>query len=445
MQYELLVGKNLGRKQLMGTTDFTENEMKKLQKNTCQYFLKTKSKLGLIPDNSRPDSKCSIAAVGFALSCYCVAVENGFMKRVDAIQRTLKTLRFFWEGPQGKEKDKIGYKGFFYHFLDMKNGRRAEKSELSSIDTAFFLAGALSTAQYFNQSTKEEREIRRLCNLLYKRVDWKWMLNGKETISMGWKPESGFLKNRWEGYCEALILYVLALGSPTFPIPVKSYQSWTKTYKWKKIYDIEFLYAGPLSLHHLSHIWIDFRGIQDKFMRDKGINYFENTRRASYIQQQYAIHNPKKFKGYEKNCWGITATDGPGPVSKKVNGKLVKFYNYKARRVPYGPDDGTIAARAAISSLPFAPEIVIPVIGHFRTNYPLMNGKYGFKSSFNPIFKNSTQDTDYWISKNYYSLDQGSIVLMIENYRTGFFWQLMRSCPYITVGLRKAGFTGGWL
>ena len=121
-------------------------------------------------------------------------------------------------------------------------------------------------------------------------------------------------------------------------------------------------------------------------MRDKGINYFENTRRATYIQRQYAIHNTKKFKGYEKNCWGITATDGPGPATKKVNGKKVKFYNYKARKIPYGPDDGTIAARAAISSLPFAPEIVLPVLGHFNTNYPRMNGKYGWKAvSIQPL------------------------------------------------------------
>jgi len=428
----------------MDKTDFTEKELVKLQKDTYKYFLRSNSKLGLIPDNSQPNSVCSIAAVGFALSCHCVAVENGFMKRGDAIQRTLKTLRFFWESPQGNEKDKIGYKGFFYHFLDMKNGRRAGKSELSSIDTAFFLAGALSAARYFNQSTKEEREIRKLCDLLYNRVDWKWMLNGKKTISMGWKPESGFLKNRWEGYCEAIILYVLALGSPTFPIPKKSYTAWLKTYKWKKIYDIEFLYAGPLSLHQLSHIWIDFRGIQDEYMREKGINYFENTRRATYIQQQYAIHNQKKFKGYGKNCWGITATDGPGPANQKVSGKRIKFYDYRARRVPYGPDDGTLSPRAAISSLPFAPEIVIPAMGHFKANYPHLSGKYGFKSSFNLTFK-SSPDTDCWISKDYYSLDQGCIVLMIENYRTGFFWQLMRSCPYIIAGLRKAGFTGGWL
>ena len=209
----------------MSEKNYGEKEIEKLQKNSFNYFLKFNSEFGLVPDNSRPDSKCSIAATGLALSCYGVAVENSFMQRSDAVQRTLKTLRFFHNSHQGVEPDATGYKGFYYHFLDMKTGRRAWKSELSSIDTALFIAGALAAAQYFNQNTKEEKEIRRLSKALYKRVNWKWMLNGKETISMGWKPESGFLKYRWEGYCEALILYVLALGSPTFSIPIKSYTS----------------------------------------------------------------------------------------------------------------------------------------------------------------------------------------------------------------------------
>ncbi|MHB1676216.1 MAG: glucoamylase family protein [Sulfuriferula sp.] len=367
------------------------------------------------------------------------------MTRADAVLRTLTTLRFFWESPQGKEKFATGYKGFFYHFIDMKTGRRAWKSELSSIDTAFFLAGALAAAQYFDQNTEEEKEIRTLGDALYRRADWKWMLNGGETLSMGWKPERGFLKYRWEGYSEALILYALGLGSPTFPLPAKCYQAWLKTYQWKKFYNIEFLYAGPLFIHQLSHLWIDFRNLQDEFMRDKGIDYFENSRRATYVQQQYAILNPKKFKGYEMNCWGITASDGPGPATQKVNGKLTKFYDYIARKIPNGPDDGTIAPWAAFASLPFAPEIVLPALDHFTKNFPDMIGKYGFDCSFNPTFESANQGPSGWISKGCYGLNQGPIVLMTENYRTGFFWQLMRDCPYITAGLRRADFTGGWL
>ncbi len=424
----------------------SEKALEKLQKDTFGYFLKeTNPENGLVPDNTRPDSHCSIAAVGLALSCYTVAAERKFMTRDEAAQRTLVTLRFFWESPQSKEKDATGYKGFFYHFLDMKTGQRAWESELSTIDTAFFLAGALASARYFDQNTEEEKEIRMLADALYRRADWKWMLNGGKAVSMGWKPESGFLRYRWEGYSEALILYALGLGSPTFPLPAESYRAWLKTYKWKKLYDIEFLYAGPLFIHQLSHVWIDFRGIQDEFMREKGIDYFENSRRATYVQQQYAIRNPKKFKGYEENCWGITASDGPGPATQKVNGKQMKFYDYVARKIPHGPDDGTIAPWAAIASLPFAPEIVLPALKHFNENYPDMTSKYGLKCSFNPTFESGNQGTNGWISKGYYGLDQGPIVLMIENYRTGFFWRLMRNCPYIMTGLQQAEFTGGWL
>jgi hypothetical protein len=420
--------------------------VEKLQQDTFDYFLnETNPENGLVPDNTRPGSPCSIAAVGLALSCYGVAVERGFMTRADAVQRTLTTLRFFWESPQGKEQDATGYKGFFYHFLDMKTGRRVWQSELSSIDSTFLLAGALAAARYFNRQTKEEAAIRTLGDALYRRADWHWMLNGGATVAMGWKPEKGFLKYRWEGYSEALLLYALGLGSPTFPLPAASYPAWLKTYTWKKLYGIEFLYAGPLFIHQLSHVWIDFRGIQDKFMRGKGIDYFENSRRASFIQQQYAIRNPKQFRGYEKNCWGITASDGPGPAIQIVNGKRLRFYDYTARKIPYGPDDGTLAPWAAIASLPFAPDIVLPALAHFNEHYPAMTSKYGFKCSFNPTFESDNPGASGWVSKGYYGLDQGPIVLMIENYRTGFFWQLMRGCPYLEAGLRRAGFTGGWL
>jgi len=180
-------------------------------------------------------------------------------------------------------------------------------------------------------------------------------------------------------------------------------------------------------------------------MRGKGIDYFENSRRATYIQQQYAARNPKKFKGYNENCWGITASDGPGPAVQKINGIERKFFDYVARKIPNGPDDGTIAPWAAVASLPFAPEIVLTAIGYFTDTYPDMTSKYGLKCSFNPTFAGGNQSNPGWVSQGYYGLDQGPIVLMIENYRTGFFWQLMRQCPYIAAGLQRAGFTGGWL
>ena len=181
----------------------------------------------------------------------------------------------------------------------------------------------------------------RLADALYRRADWPWAQNGGATVTHGWKPESGFLEYRWEGYDEALVLYILGLGSPTHPLPEESYAAWASTYEWKNSYGYDYLYAGPLFTHQISHVWIDFRGIRDAFMRDKRIDYFENTRRATYVQQRYAIDNPLEFAGYGKDCWGITASDGPGPDTIKVNGIERRFFDYVGRGVPYGPDDGT--------------------------------------------------------------------------------------------------------
>ena len=423
---------------------FSDKKLETLQRLTFDYFLKeTNPENGLVPDSTRQGAPCSITPTGFALAAYPVGVERGFITRRDAIKRTLTTLRFFWNSPQGPEPDATGYKGFYYHFLDMKTGRRTWDCELSTIDSTFLIAGALTAAEYFNRDTEGEREIRALAGAIYRRADWQWAQNRGVKVTHGWRPENGFIKYRWQGYNEALILYVLGLASPTHPLPAKSYRAWTRTYKWKKLYGQEFLYAGPLFIHQLSHMWIDFRGLQDEYMRRKQIDYFENSRRATYIQQQYAIRNPRGFKDYGEYIWGLTASDGPGPASKKIKGKLRRFYDYSARGVPNGPDDGTLAPWAVVASLPFAPEIVLPSIQYFDDTFPEMTSKYGFKCSFNPTF--STASSKEWISKGYYGLDQGPIVLMIENYRSGFLWRLMRRCPYIIDGLRRAGFAGGWL
>jgi len=423
---------------------YSDKKLETLQRVTFDYFLKeTNPQNGLVPDSTRQGSPCSITPTGFALAAYPVAVGRGFITRRDAITRTLTTLRFFFNSRQGREPDATGYKGFYYHFLDMKTGRRALDCELSTIDSTFLISGALTAAEYFNRDTEEEREIRTLADAIYRRADWQWAQNRGVTVTHGWRPESGFIKYRWLGYNEALILYVLALASPTHPLPAKSYRAWTGTYKWKKLYGREYLYGGPLFIHQLSHMWIDFRGIQDDYMRKHVIDYFENSRRATYIQQQYAIRNPRGFKGYGEYIWGLTASDGPGSARKKIKGRLLRFYDYIARGVPNGPDDGTLAPWAVVASLPFAPEIVLPSIQHFDKTFPEMTSKYGFKCSFNPTF--STASSKEWISKGYYGLDQGPIILMIENYRSEFLWQLMRRCPYIIDGLRRAGFAGGWL
>ena len=423
-----------------------DEDLAQLEHDTFKYFAdEMNPENGLIPDSTKQDAPCSIAVVGFALTAYPIAIERGYMTRAEAIKRCLINLRFFHDGQQGTGPDAMGYKGFYYHFLDMKSGRRVWKSEVSTIDTTYLLAGALTSAMYFDRETREEIEIRKLADALYARVDWQWAQNGALTVSHGWKPESGFIKYRWTGYSEALILYILGLASPTFPLSEKSYQAWTRTYQWKKLYGHEFVYAGPLFIHHLSHIWIDFRGIQDEYMRGKAIDYFENSRRAIYAQQAYAMRNPKKFVGYDRFSWGITASDGPGPAVRRIRGRNVKFYDYLARSIPNGPDDGTLAPWAVAGSLPFAPEVVLPSLKRINRDYPEMTSKYGFKCSYNPTFTSGKRERSGWVSQGYYGLDQGPIVMMIENYRSGLIWRLMRECPHIVTGLRRAGFRGGWL
>ena len=421
-------------------------ELEKLQRESFEYFIHEVNPInGLILDKTAANWPASIAATGLALASYPIAVERGFMSRAKAVERTLNTLRFFWNSPQGPEPDATGYKGFYYHFLDMKTGRRAWACELSTVDTTFLLAGMLTAGIYFDGNSAEEEEIRTLADALFCRVDWQWAQNQGDTVTHGWKPESGFLPYRWQGYDEAMLLYILGLGSPTHPLPQNSYTAWADTYEWKQFYGYDYLYAGSLFTHQLSHIWVDFRGIQDAYMREKAIDYFENSRRATYVQQQYAIHNPLDFKGYSACCWGITASDGPGPDNFKINGIERQFFNYLARCAPYGPDDGTVAPWAAITSLPFAPDIVLPMIDHCIYKLKLKEGnRYGFKATFNLTYQSKSYHSG-WISPWHYGINQGPIVLMTENYRTGFVWSLMRNCTYIINGLKRAGFSGGYL
>ena len=416
-----------------------------IQRDAFSYFLhETNRTNGLVLDKTCPDWPASIAAVGLALTAYPVGVERGLVTRADAVERTLTTLRFFWQSRQGPEPDATGYKGFYYHFLDMQTGARAWQCELSTVDSALLMGGILAAAAYFDGNAPAETEIRDLADRLYARVDWRWALNGGATVTHGWKPESGFLPYRWEGYDEALLLYVLGLASPTHPIPAQSYQAWASTYEWKTLYDTQFLYAGPLFTHQLSHVWIDFRGIQDAFMREHGIDYFENSRRATLVQQQYAIHNPGGFAHYGEFCWGLTASDGPGKVTHTIDGVERQFFDYLARSVPDGPDDGTIAPWAVVASLPFAPEIVLPTVTDFLRWKVAGVHQYGFKATFNPTFP-VRGFPNGWVSPWHFGINEGPIVVMIENFRTGLVWRLMRRCPPIVDGLRAAGFTGGWL
>jgi hypothetical protein len=421
--------------------------LEKLQRQSFQYFLHEANPAnGLIIDKTATDWPASIAATGLALATYPVGVERGFMSRGAAIDRTMTTLRFFWNSPHGPEPDATGYQGFYYHFLNMQTGRRAGQSELSTIDSALLLAGALTAGRYFDADTPDELEIRTLADALYRRADWLWAQNDGNTVTHGWTPESGFLSYRWQGYDEALLLYVLGLGSPSHPLPRRAYAAWCDTYHWEHHYGYDYLYAGPLFTHQLSHIWIDFREIQDAFMRDKGIDYFENSRRATYVQQAYAVANPLGFVHYGEHCWGLTASEGPGPDTRIVDGIERRFFDYVGRGVPYGPDDGTVAPWALAASLPFAPEIVLPALDYCVHDIKLSEfHRYGFKASFNPTYPADDDHAHGWVSPWHFGLNEGPTILMIENYRSGLLWELMRSSPYIVRGLRQAGFTGGWL
>ncbi len=417
-----------------------------LQKDSFDYFLhEVNPANGLIKDKTADNWPASIAAVGMALTVYVIGVERGLMARKRAAERTLATLRFFATSEQGTGPNASGYKGFYYHFLDMDTGRRAWDCELSSIDTALLIAGVLTAGQYFQQDNIVEAEIRHLSAVLYARVDWQWMLAGSSLLCHGWKPESGFLQWHWEGYDEALILYLLALGSSSFPIKSDCFTQWTKSYEWKSVYGIEYLYAGPLFIHQMSHLWIDFRGIRDAFMRAKDADYFENSRRAARIQQQYAISNPMGFEQYNALCWGVTASDGPGDIVKKIKGVERTFFDYVARGAPYGPDDGTLAPWAVAACLPFAPDIVLPSIRHFQNLRLREVNPYGFKASFSPTFHLGATHKAGWVSPYHFGINEGPTVIMIDNHLHDFPWKLMRKTPALTTGLRRAGFRGGWL
>ncbi len=413
-----------------------------LQRGAFGYITEyTNAENGLVADTSRDGSPCSIAVVGFALSCYPVAIRNGWLPRAAAVEQTLRTLRFFLNSSQGDQPDSTGYKGFYYHFLDMKSGRRVWQCELSLIDTTLLLSGILVAGCYFD-GKGDETEIRALADALYRRVDWRWAQNGGETVAQGWKPECGFLHYGWEGYNEATILYVLGLGSPTHPLTATGFAGWTSTYQWENMLGQDVLYSGPLFTHLFSHAWIDFRGIRDAFMRQKGSDYFQNTQRAIAVHREYGARNPHGYVGYGRNFWGVTAGDGPGDQELRQNELDRRFFGYMSRGVPYGPDDGTIAPWGMMATLPFCPEAALQGTRHLLRDYPQVCANDRFSSGFNPTL---ATDGAGWLSKGWYGLDQGLLVLMIENHRTGMIWDIMRNCPTMRAGLERAGFDGGWL
>ncbi len=449
-----------------------------LHKRTFSWFWDTTdATTGLTPDNWPDPDFCSVAAVGFALTAYAIGVKAGYVPRTDAATRTLNTLRTFWNGPQGPQKTGVmGYKGFFYHFLNIATGLRYETTELSSMDTSLFLTGALTAAGFFDGDDAAEKEIRQLAIAIYERVDWTFMERPNGLVSMGWHPESGLkghdaqglIIRSWDRYNEGMMVYLLALGSPTHPIKSEAWTSWAATIggTWGDNFGEPHLGFAPMFGHQYSHIWYDFRGIADSFMRGKGIDYFINSQRATEAQRNYAIKNPRGFKDYGADVWGLTACRGPAYVKAVYNGHNVQFHEYAARGPQTGDDegldDGTIAPTAAIGSVAFAPDICVPVVHALREKYGAdLYGDYGFFDAFNPSFPKGLPSRAGhatakagWVAYEYLAIDQGPILAMLENFRSGFVWDTFcRSAltgPIVRRAFTAAGFqtvaaSGEWL
>ena len=297
-----------------------------IQARTFRYFWELGDpKTGLVPDRYPSHSPSSIAAVGFALTSYPIGVERGYVTRAEARARVLATLRFFDQAPQGPEPEgRTGHHGFFYHFLDMKTGHRSGRDvELSTIDTTLLLAGMLFCQSYFDGPDAEERAIRDVAERIYSRVDWNWAAPRPPIVSMGWRPEVGHYPAEWRIYDESMILYILALGSPTHPLPDGAWPAYTANRSLHEYRGQTHVNFAPLFGHQYSHVWIDFRGIVDDSMARKGLDYVENSRRATYAQREYAIANPGGWKDYGKDVWGLTACDGPdGKAARPPSGAM---------------------------------------------------------------------------------------------------------------------------
>jgi hypothetical protein len=417
-----------------------EKMLDSIQYKTFLFFLNEHHpEKGIVKDRAAEWAPASIAATGFGLPAFAIAAERKWISREKAAEITLKTLLFFANSPQNQDTNGIGYRGFYYHFLKMDTGTREWNCELSSIDSGILMMGVIFVRNYYDKDIKVEKEIRVLSEKLLGRLEWDLYYmpdNSKHpnTISMAWSPEEGQLNWGWHGYTEALFLYILAAGTDMKNID-KSYNGWLRTYEWKTPYkDLSHVIFPPLFGHQFSQTFIDFRGLADQYMKEKGIDYFENSRRATLTQQQYAIENPKGWKGYDAYTWGFTASDGPG---EKYNFGDKKFEGYAGRGAS-GKDytvaeDGTIAPYAVLSSIPFTPELSIATIKNMNNKYSSkLLGKYGYYDSFNPTAK--------WVNNDFIGIDQGPMLLMIENFRTGLVWEYVMKDPIIQKGLKKLNF-----
>jgi len=363
--------------------------LEKIERDTLKYFLRySDSTTGLVKDNSREGSPASIAATGFGLAALAIGADRGWITHDLAKSKLIRALTALELKAEHKN-------GFFYHFLDMRTGKRVWKSEASSIDTALLIAGALTAAQYYPGTEIETRAKR-----IYARVNWRWMLNNSELICMGWTPESGFLPYYWDSYNELLILQALALGAPNNAAPKEVWNAWFRNedeYKGRKVI---YSHSGSLFTYQYTHAFIDFKNLNDA-----GINYFENSVQATLANREYSIEHKNKYKSYNAYSWGLSASIGPGGY---------KAYGGKPGQ---GIQDGTIAPHGAIGSLIFTPKESLDAIKFFYLRLgEKIYKQYGFIGAFN-IDKKFYPD-------EYLGIDQGIILLMIENFlRDGIVWK----------------------
>jgi hypothetical protein len=344
----------------------------------------------------------SIAATGFGLTALCIGAQRGYQTSADISARVNATLSFLLNTMPNVN-------GFFYHFVDMTTGARALDSELSSIDTAILLCGVLTCRQYF-----QDAQIQSLATQLYEQVNWAWMLNGGTTLSQGWTPENGFLPTRWDTYSELMMLYLLAMGSPTYPIPASSWQAWSRpslTYQ-----GLTYITpAAPLFVHQYSHAWFDFRNKRDAFA-----DYFQNSVTATEAHRLFCISFASQFSDYSGDVWGITSSDS-------VNG-----YVAWGGPPPLGPIDGSVVPCATGGSLPFFYTDCIQVLRWIRGHYPAAWQLYGFVDAFNPLTG--------WYDSDVLGIDLGIMTLMAENERTGLVWETFMKNPEAQNAMSLAGF-----
>ncbi len=345
----------------------------------------------------------SIASTGFGLTALCIGESRGYVPYYEARNRVLNTLRFLW-------KKLPNHRGFFYHWANIDTGERLWDSEVSSVDTAILLCGVLTCRAYFQHS-----EVSELAELIFNRVDWTWLSEDTQILPHGWRPETGFLQYRWDNYSEMMMMYLLGLGSSTYPLAATAWDA------WKRVpfeYD-EIRYIGsfaPLFVHQYSQAWFDFR---DK--RDRYADYFQNSILATEAHKRFCLDLSTEFPDYSDSLWGITASDSP------------RGYVIWGGPPATGPIDGTVVPCATGGSLPFMPQDTIRVQETIKNHYgDKAWTRYGFVDAFNPLTN--------WYDTDVVGIDTGISMLMAENARTGFVWNTFMKNREAQKGMERAGF-----